>query len=322
MNEKTFYHGVKRYEIKNIEEILYRGGVPKQYISDFKKASNLENIGHPLYVVVEVNNYCNMRCKMCIKSMDANANGHDNIDIALLDKFLADAHEAGVQSFFLGGETECTVNPQILTIMQHIREIGQGVDDVLITNGYALSDEIIDALFELRWEKVFVSLDAATPETYRKIRGKELERVESNIEKILRKKEKLNASFPIIRVSFCIQDDNIHEQVLFFEKWKEKVDIIDYQDCIQLQDMSILHDLPEVKAKCKRPFTSPMIGCDGTIYPCCTEWGKKMPIGNIKHDHIGEVWNGKQMNELREQIISGKLCDICKTCMYHTSNYV
>lgn len=320
MKQKKYLNGLMRYEMTDIDETLssLRPGY-SAYRKIFEEASGMHAQPYPMYIVIEANNYCNMRCKMCIKSMDESANGQDNIDMEVLDKLLRDAHDIGVPSFFLGGATECLINPKILTIMRHIREIGKGIDDVLITNGYELTDEVIDTLLELGWEKVFISLDAATPETYRKIRGRDLQHVEKNIERLLEKRGG-SGKLPIVRVSFCVQEENASEKELFFEKWKDKVDIIDFQDLSHYEDMSVLHDLPPTKKRCKNPFTNPLMDCYGNIYPCCVEWGKKMPLGNIKDQSLKELWNGEMISKLRKQIMSGELCDICKTCLFRTES--
>ncbi|MDO4189454.1 MAG: radical SAM protein, partial [Lachnospiraceae bacterium] len=117
-------------------------------------------------------------------------------------------NEIGVKSFFVGGGTECLINPNIKEMLKKVKEIGKGIDDVLITNGYALTPEITDILIDLQWEKCFISIDAATQETYKRIRGKELKVVEDNVNYLIKRRNERKSIFPIIRVSFCIQEDN------------------------------------------------------------------------------------------------------------------
>lgn len=44
---------------------------------------------------------------------------------------------------------------------------------------------------------------------------------------------------------------------------------------------------------------------------CCSSWLKTSPIGNIKHQSVDEVWNGKKAQEIRYSILDGsfKYCD-------------
>lgn len=217
---KNYQLEVRRYELKDIDSILSKyHSEYLAYKAEFNVAMNCVAVDRPMYVDIEVNNYCNMRCKMCRYGMDENENGKENMPIEVLDKLLRDCRAIGVPSYFLGGGTECLVNPKIKDIITHIREIGGGIDDVLITNGYALHDELIDLLLDLKWEKVFISVDAATAETYRKIRGKDLKVVERNIQSLLQKRNERGMQIPVVRLSFVIQPDNIHEKEMFFDKW-------------------------------------------------------------------------------------------------------
>lgn len=319
MNNKTFVNGVNRYELTNIDECYSGRESYLEYKKDFDRSNRLNMMEKPMYINLEVNNYCNMRCKMCIKSLDSNANGNDNMPMEILDKILRESHDIGVPSFFLGGGTECLINPNIQNIIDHIRVIGRGIDDVIITNGYCLTDGIINQLIDYQWEKVFISLDAATPETYKKIRGRDLKVVEDNIYRLIAKKKERGSKFPIIRVSFCIQDDNINERILFFDKWKELVDIIDYQNVVKYPDMKIRHDLPQPNVRCAQPFNRLYIDCKGNIMACCkSEWCKHHTIGNVVNMTIKEAWDSEKAIRLRNEIISGNLCDVCKTCIFHT----
>ena len=323
MSNKNYYvPGVHRYVFTDVDGILGERDEYRKYKEEFDKAMECNNMGRPMYIDIEVNNYCNMKCKMCHHSIIESTNGKDNISLEMLDKMLLEARKMKVPSFFLGGGTECLINPNIVDIIKHIRLLGQGIDDVLITNGYQLTDEIIDLLLELKWEKLFVSLDAATPETYKKIRGRELDVVENNLNRIIEKKKELGVKLPIIRVSFCTQEENKHERKLFFDKWKDKVDIIDYQDLEVYKDGKIIKGLPDTNLKCNSAFSKMMLYCDGRLTPCCSGvWSEYLCVGNIKDMTLEEAWNCDEVNRIRNEMIEGRLNDVCKTCLYSTEVY-
>ena len=314
MTSPVYRHGLTRYEMTDIVETMtaLRFGYAA-YWRQFAQASAMNAQNTPMYIVLELNNYCNMRCKMCRKSMEETET-HDNLDMELYEKILRDADSFGVPSLFFGGLTECTINPQIISMLRRSREYKR-MEDVLITNGYKLTDELIDFLIDAQWEKLFVSLDAASDETYRKIRGRNLRRVEANLERLFEKKKQKRSLLPFVRVSFCVMPENRMEMEAFFQKWKDKVDIIDYQQLVDYSDMKVKANLPDTDRKCAEPFDRLMIDCHGEIYPCCVEWGRYMPLGNVRDISIEEAWNGEKMSQLRESIKSGRPCDICKSCM-------
>lgn len=101
---ENYLQEVKRYELKDIDGILSQyHSEYMAYKAEFDSAMNCAAVKHPMYVDIEVNNYCNMRCKMCRYGMDENENGKENMPIEVLDKLLHDCREIGVPSYFLGG---------------------------------------------------------------------------------------------------------------------------------------------------------------------------------------------------------------------------
>ena len=295
-----------------------------EYKKAYEKSFDFVNdTGSPLYIPFEVNDYCNMRCKMCWRSVVENPNGkRENIDMDLLDKFIRECKEINMPSFFLGAQSECLINPDIIEIIRRIREVGGGIDDVLITNGYNLTDEICEALIEYQWEKLFISLDAATPETYKKIRGRNLEKVENNIEKLLRMKKEKNSKLPFIRVSFVVMEENKHEMQVFIDKWKDKVDRIDFQTYQPQAEASNIVKLPETTKRCSDPFRKMEMDCHGNFYPCASIYKKYYCLGNIKDMSVEEAWNSEIIRKLREEMLSGNLSDVCKNCLRRTENFV
>lgn len=304
------------YEITDINRTLseIHGEKYIEYRREWDLASDLKSYRIPLYLVLETNSYCNMKCSMCIRNFDNSKNRPVNASLDNISKILREGKEMGIPSFFIGAEAECLINPDIKKIIRMVKEEGGGIDNFIITNGYELNDEIINLLIDLQWERIYISLDAAKPETYKKIRGMDLTHVETNILRLLELREKRGSMLPLVRVSFVIQDANRDEIKEFTDKWKDKVDIIDFQKLIHYEDMEIKSDIYDVNYQCAYPFRTMLIDCDGVIYPCCTEYGYKMPIGNIESMGIEEAWNSEKMKALRSSMLNGDLCAICRNC--------
>ena len=57
--------------------------------------------------------------------------------------------------------------------------------------------------------EVVISLDAAKNETYKIIRSKdELEKVETNVKRLVELKKEYNTKLPVVRLSFVVQKEN------------------------------------------------------------------------------------------------------------------
>ena len=46
-----------------------------KYFNEYKESFAYVDQGHPIYIPFEVNDYCNMHCKMCWRTNEANSNG-------------------------------------------------------------------------------------------------------------------------------------------------------------------------------------------------------------------------------------------------------
>jgi MoaA/NifB/PqqE/SkfB family radical SAM enzyme len=58
------------------------------------------------------------------------------------------------------------------------------------------------------------------------------------------------------------------------------------------------------------PFTGLATREDGAIKVCC----RSQPIGWIQDDTLENIWNGYQMQEVRQQVLNGERPDVCKPC--------
>lgn len=319
LDNRQIFH----YEITDVEKTLatIHGHAYTEYREKWNAATELREIPEmPLYVILETNSYCNMKCKMCTRNYFS-TDKRVNISEEIVDRIVQQCKEYKVPSVYIGAAAECLINPDIKEILRKMKSINN-LDCFLITNGYNLDEDMANFLIDIQFERVYVSVDAAREETYRKIRGCDLNRVENNINQLLRLREDRGSVLPLVRVSFVIQDENQDEQEEFFNKWKDKVDIIDYQCLIDYKDLDKLaepEELPETDFQCAIPFRTLVIDYEGNIFPCSSDYTYHMPIGNIMNMSIEEAWNSELMKNLRTSVLNKSLCKICRNCVAHNN---
>ncbi len=133
----------------------------------------------PAKVYIEPTNRCNLECVTCIR------NGWDEALGAMSRATFARIVQ-GLRSFFLppdiffGGLGEPLAHPDIVEMVRQTKALGSSA--ALITNGTlltpSLSKQLIDAGLDMLW----VSLDGATPESYKDVRlGSALPAVLANL---------------------------------------------------------------------------------------------------------------------------------------------
>jgi radical SAM protein with 4Fe4S-binding SPASM domain len=52
-----------------------------------------------------------------------------------------------------------------------------------------------------------------------------------------------------------------------------------------------------------------MITTDGAVRPCCHATA---PVGNLRDSGFAEIWNGKEMQDLRRDIIADRINNVCR----------
>ena len=126
---------------------------------------------YPLYIVIGVNSDCNLCCKMCVRHFDKEMNAkHIYMPLETIDKIVEQCKAIHVPSVLIGQEAECLLHPEIKEILKRIKQIDP-VDFLLITNGILLNKDMSKFLVELEIDRLQISVDAASKETYKKIRG-------------------------------------------------------------------------------------------------------------------------------------------------------
>lgn len=320
--EDRFY--IKRYRMAEINEYLItiHGDKFRNYRELWEMAGKGKIIPEkPIYFFAELTNYCNLKCKMCYLNLTDKINIPENMSMETVN-FLADqCKELAIPSMILSCGSECLLHPNIKEVVKIFKGTGI-IDFYLITNGHKLSTDISETLIDLQIEMLQISLDAATKDTYRKIRGGNLDIVEENIHNFLELKKRRKSVLPFLRLGFVKMKENENEIDMFFNKWKDLVDIVDYQEYVDFSEVDHLKSHNKIPFICADPFQRIGVSLHGEIYPCCSFYMKHFKLGNIKDMSLLTAWNSPKMKQLRQSFLDGQPADACNKCYENvTSKY-
>lgn len=111
---------------------------------------------------------------------------------------------------FFGGYGEPLAHPNILEMIAAARQIGASVE--LITNGTLLSETVARSLVESGLERLWVSIDGATPSSYADVRlGDALPQVVANLTRLQEIRGRYGLSRPKLGIAFVAMRRNIAE---------------------------------------------------------------------------------------------------------------
>lgn len=165
----------------------------------------------PRNLTIETTSFCNLRCPMCPKTNDSVNTAESRV--MPLDVF----HRLVplfpfIESLELNGLWgEAFLHPdQYLYMLEKIKQ--HRVDVYTISNGTRITDSLARRLVELDLNRLTISMDAATPETYARLRPPaQLDDVLAGLENIQKWKRELGRTQPRVELAFLGMKSNIHE---------------------------------------------------------------------------------------------------------------
>jgi MoaA/NifB/PqqE/SkfB family radical SAM enzyme len=305
----------------------------------------------PSSVEIELTNRCNLACVQCIRSQGLKPYQLGDIKFGHYRKILAQFPH--LLSICLNGFGEPLMHPHFLDIVAYTRAVLPWAKIFIYSNGTLLTSELASQLLESGLTEINVSIDAAKPETYRKVRrGGELEVVHENVSQLLSRRRAAGAKLPLVGVNFVMLNDNEGELVPFIEQAANLG--VDFVNCISYasydwgfqnlrspesyrRELALARKrLDELKLKCRAfpsddlSWTSPdqafdcdffwgqslRVTFDGNLtLGCCTPFKETYSYGNLLETPFSELWNGPLFRDNRELALRGAAPDpICERC--------
>ena len=264
----------------------------------------------PIHLDFEFYDSCNQRCTFCPRNETIHANLSYPIEWSVLKKIATEGQENNLYSVNFGAYAEPLLYNRLFDAIRLFIS-SNVVDTRLITNGLLLH-KYYNEIFDSELLNLYVSLDAYSKETYEKQRGKGFNTVKDNLWGFLEEKKYRNSTFPIVRVSFVENKNNLHEKAEFIKLWKDKVDFIDLQLMIDYTKQEF-EDGFATKWNCIDPFRRLSIISNGDVLPCCSFNGRSLVVGNVYQNSLKQIWLSEKVDSLRQNLLDKKI-DICNVC--------
>lgn len=154
---------------------------------------------------IENTSRCNYRCLMC----DRAGPGRDMDDalVAYLAARFPALIDGGVS---LSGLGEPLMADNFLTLARRAKEVGLHLS--FPSNGFYLTDPLIDAILETKVDAINFSVDAASPETFEAIHGMAgLDRVVANVDKLVARRNAAGQEQPVLSLCVAMLRQNIDQ---------------------------------------------------------------------------------------------------------------
>jgi len=157
---------------------------------------------------LEPTTVCNLNCRTCIRNVWEDPKVHMEMDVfyQVVEQMKAFPE---LQRVVFSGLGEPLAHPDILKMVHTVRELGVNV--TIGSNGLLLDKAICRELVLLGVDRLVVSLDGVTPETYAGVRGAMISQVLDNIRGLNEAKSELGSLTPALGIEFVALKSNIAE---------------------------------------------------------------------------------------------------------------
>ncbi len=283
----------------------------------------------PKLISLELTNACNAKCVMCPRDQLTRKIG--NISMDVVEMLCRDAYKKPLKKLNVFGFGESLLHPKLIEIIKYIRESLPDVELNLSTNAQLLNDKLADELLLSGIDVVNIDIDGATGATYGAVRKQlNFETVTNNIKHFLDKRNKLHSG---VKVSVTIIDMDItHAEVKPFKKiWTG------YADTVYINHYNTWtgvfpdrntgrNDAEGFLFPCKNPWREMVINFDGSVAFCCMDFNATLVVGSIMEQTIEQIWQGKEMEQLRDLHLRGRhgeipICSRCNEFVFQSDSF-
>jgi len=290
--------------------------------------------GVPMTISIEPTTACNLKCPECPSGLRSFSRATGNLKADFFrDTIDQIANKLIYLIFYFQGEPY--INPKFLEMVRYAND--KGLYTITSTNGHFLDDDNCRETIESGLDRIIISIDGVTQETYQSYRiGGDLEKVKRGAKNLVEWKRKLKSNTPHIIFQFLVVKPNEHQiddvynlakeigvdevklktaQIYDYESGNDLIPSIDkYSRYRRLEDgqYKIKNELLN---HCWKLWHACVITWDGIIVPCCFDKDATHRMGQLKEKSFQEIWQNDTYNKFRQSLLAGRdTIDICQNC--------
>ena len=290
--------------------------------------------GIPLSITFEPTTSCNLRCPECPSGLREFTRPTGMLENDFFRKTIDDLYkEISYLIFYFQGEPY--LNPKFLEMVKYTSS--KRIYTATSTNAHYLDDANARKTVESGLDRLIVSIDGTTQETYEQYRiGGDLKKVIEGTENVIRWKKELKSKTPHVIFQFLVVKPNEH-QIKDVEELAKKIGVdevrfktaqmydyvngnalipsIEKYSRYQMESDGTYKIKNEMLNHCWRLWHSTVITWDGLVVPCCFDKDAKHQLGDLKNTSFRELWKSEAYHNFRASVLRSRAeIDICKNC--------
>ncbi len=292
------------------------------------------SVGFPISMAIEPTTSCNLRCPECPSGLRQFTRPIGMLEPAFFKKTIDEVYQELIYlTFYFQGEPY--LNPNFLDMVRYASD--KGIYTSTSTNAHYLNKEQAKKTVESKLDRLIISIDGTTQETYEQYRiGGQLQKVIDGTKIIIEAKRELKSTTPHIVFQFLVVKPNEHQledvKKLAVDLGVDEVvfktaQVYDFENGNPLIPENIKYSRYKKNAdgtysiknkllnQCWRMWSSCVVTWDGVVVPCCFDKDAKHQLGDLKTQSFKELWKSSKYQNFRQSILKSRQeIDICKNC--------
>lgn len=289
----------------------------------------------PAFISVEPTNVCQLQCPECPVGLR-----HENLKNAFqlnetVFRKTIDELKSTLMHVIFYFQGEPLLNKNVSSYINYAHQ--NNIYTSTSTNAQALNAEFAKNLVLSGLDKLIISIDGSTQETYEKYRvGGKLHKAIDGIKLVQDWKRKLKSVSPIIEIQFVVFKTNEHQlddmralakelkverlvfktaQLYDFESGHPLLTSLEKYARYKLAKDGRYHIKSDLPNRCLRLWTGAVINSKGDLVPCCFDKDSEHSFGNISTESFAHTWHNKKASNFRTSILENrKQFEICRNC--------
>jgi radical SAM protein with 4Fe4S-binding SPASM domain len=290
--------------------------------------------GMPVSISFEPTTSCNLRCPECPSGLRSFTRETGMLEENFFRQTIDELHkELLYLVFYFQGEPY--LNPKFLEMVEHASS--KGIYTVTSTNAHYLDDENARKTIESGLDRLIISIDGTTQETYQSYRiGGKLEKVLEGARNVVKWKRQLKSRTPHVIFQFLVVGPNEHQiedvkklgkeigadevrfktaQIYEFKTGSSLIPKNEKYSRYAKQADGSYAIKNALENSCWKLWHSCVITWDGKVVPCCFDKDATHRLGSLKEEHFADLWQGQSYYRFRQSILKSRSeIDICTNC--------
>ncbi|MFC2187268.1 SPASM domain-containing protein [Fulvivirgaceae bacterium LMO-SS25] len=291
-------------------------------------------MGMPISLSFEPTTSCNLRCPECPSGL---RNFTRPTGMAQEELFQKTIDELAPRLIYLilYFQGEPYLNPKFLDNVKYASD--KGIYTATSTNAHYLKDHLAKKTVESGLDRLIISIDGTTQETYESYRvGGKLEKVIEGTKNVIKWKKELKSTTPHIIFQFLVVKPNEHQiedvkrlakelgvdevgfktaQIYDYENGSDLIPTIDKYSRYKQKSNGKWEVKNKLLNHCWKMWHSSVITWDGKVVPCCFDKDAEHEMGNVDGQSFKAIWHSAAYDNFRKSLIRSRTeIEMCKNC--------